>query len=85
MNFEYKTSNRVCSSKIILDIQNDIIKSAKIIGGCPGNTQGVCRLVENRNIDEVIGLLKGINCGVRGTSCPDQLALALEQYKLQKQ
>lgn len=81
--FEYKTSDRVCSSKIILDIEGDIIKSAKIIGGCPGNTQGVCRLVENRNIDEVINLLKDINCGIRGTSCPDQLALALIKYKEQ--
>ncbi len=80
--FEYITSDRVCSNKIELDIENDIIKRAKIIGGCPGNTQGVCRLIEGRNIDEVISTLKGINCGIRGTSCPDQLALALEQYKL---
>ena len=79
--FEYKTSDRVCSSKIELDIENDIIKSCKIIGGCPGNTQGVSKLVEGRNIDEVIDTLKGIQCGIRGTSCPDQLATALEQYK----
>ena len=79
--FEYKTSDRVCSNKIELDIENNIIKSAKIVGGCPGNTQGVCRLVEGRNIDEVINTLKGIQCGMRGTSCPDQLAQALEKYK----
>lgn len=79
--FEYKTSDRVCSSKIELDIEDNIIKSCKIIGGCPGNTVGVCRLVEGRNVDEVINTLKGIQCGMRGTSCPDQLALALEQYK----
>lgn len=79
--FEYKTSDRVCSSKIELDIENNIINSCKIIGGCPGNTQGVSRLVEGRNIDEVINTLKGIQCGIRGTSCPDQLAQALEKYK----
>jgi uncharacterized protein (TIGR03905 family) len=81
--FEYKTSDRVCSSKIELDIEDNIIKSAKIVGGCAGNTQGVCRLAEGRNVDEVISTLKGIQCGMRGTSCPDQLALALEKYKEQ--
>ena len=79
--YEYKTSDRVCSSKIELDIEDNIIKSCKIIGGCPGNTQGISRLVEGRNIDEVIDTLKDIQCGMRGTSCPDQLAKALEQYK----
>jgi len=83
--FEYKTSDRVCSNKIELDIENNIIVSAKIVGGCPGNTQGVCRLAEGRNIDEVINTLKGIQCGMRGTSCPDQLALALEKYKIDNQ
>ena len=48
-----------------------------------GNTQGISALVKNRNIDEVIDLLKGIDCGGRGTSCPDQLALALTAYKQQ--
>jgi len=79
--FEYKTSNRVCSNKIELDIENDIIISCKIIGGCPGNTVGVSKLVEGKNIDEIINTLKGIQCGIRGTSCPDQLAIALEEYK----
>lgn len=79
--YEYKTSDRVCSSKIILDIENDIIKNAQIIGGCPGNTKGVSLLVENRNVDEIINLLKDIKCGMRGTSCPAQLAQALIDYK----
>ena len=56
-------------------------KSLKIVGGCPGNTVGVSRLVEGRTIDEVIEMLKGIECGVKGTSCPDQVARALENYK----
>ena len=63
------------------DIEQNVIKSLKIVGGCPGNTVGVSRLVEGRTIDEVIEMLKGIECGVKGTSCPDQVARALENYK----
>ena len=71
----------VCSREIILEIENDIIKSLKIVGGCPGNTVGVSKLVQNRNVDEVIEILKGIQCRDKGTSCPDQVAMALEEYK----
>ena len=71
----------VCSIKMIFNIDADIIKSLSIIGGCPGNTVGVSKLVEGKKIDEVIALLKGINCGAKGTSCPDQVAIALEEYK----
>ena len=79
---EYKfTPQGVCSMEMIFDIENNIIKSLKIIGGCPGNTVGVSRLVAGRSIDEVIEMLEGINCGGRGTSCPDQVAIALEEYK----
>lgn len=67
--------------EMIFDIENDIIKKLVIKGGCPGNTVGVSRLVENKTIDEVIKMLKGIPCGIRGTSCPDQVAKALEEYK----
>lgn len=80
MEYRY-TPEGVCSMVMIFDIENDIIKSLKIVGGCPGNTVGVSKLVENRKIDEVIELLKGIQCGYRGTSCPDQVAKALEEYK----
>ena len=82
MRYEYKPEG-VCSKQFIieLDDKNETIVSVKIIGGCPGNTLGVSKLVEGKNIDEVIKLLKGIQCGFRGTSCPDQLALALEQIK----
>lgn len=71
----------VCSREIILEIENDIIKSLKIVGGCPGNTVGVSKLVQNRNVDEVIEILKGIQCRDKGTSCLDQVARALEEYK----
>ena len=79
---EYKyTPEGVCSMQMIFEIENNIIKKLKIVGGCPGNTVGVSKLVEGRNIDEVIEMLKGIQCGIKGTSCPDQLARALEEIK----
>ena len=67
--------------EMIFDIENNIINSLKIIGGCPGNTVGVSRLVVGRSVDEVIEMLEGIECGARGTSCPDQVAIALKEYK----
>lgn len=75
----YKTSG-VCSRTIDFEIENGIIKEVKFNGGCPGNTQGVARLVKGRSIDEVISLLEGVQCR-NGTSCPDQLAKALKEYK----
>ena len=79
---EYKyTPEGVCSMQMIFEIENNIIKKLKIVGGCPGKTVGVSKLVEGRNIDEVIEMLKGIQCGIKGTSCPDQIARALEEYK----
>ena len=83
---EYKyTPEGVCSMQMIFEIENNIIKKLKIVGGCPGNTVGVSKLVEGRNIDEVIEMLKGIPCGIKGTSCPDQVARALEEYKKEMQ
>ena len=79
---EYKyTPQGVCSMQMIFEIEDNVIKSLKIIGGCPGNTIGVSRLVVGKSVDEVIEMLKGIPCGGRGTSCPDQVAVALEEYK----
>lgn len=80
MIYEY-TPQGVCSMKIILDIEDNKVKDAKFIGGCDGNTKGVCSLVKGMQINEVIERLKGIDCRMRGTSCPDQLAKALEEYK----
>lgn len=80
MEYRYRPQG-VCSSEMIIEIDGDIINKVKIVGGCAGNTVGVSKLVEGRKIDEVIKLLKGIPCGVKGTSCPDQLAKALEEIK----
>lgn len=71
----------VCSYEMKIEVDGDIIKKVTIEGGCAGNTVGVSRLVEGMNIDEAIKRLKGIQCGYRGTSCPDQLAIALEEIK----
>jgi len=71
----------VCSQKMIFNIENNIIKSLRILGGCAGNTKGLSKMLEGQSIDEVIKKLKGIPCGFRGTSCPDQIAIALEKYK----
>ena len=69
-----------CSRAIEFDIENDRIKACRFVGGCMGNTQGVSALVQGMEVDEAIRRLKGIQCR-NGTSCPDQLALALEAYK----
>lgn len=80
MEYRY-TPQGVCSMQMIFEIDGEIIKSLKIIGGCPGNTVGVSKLVVGKKVDEVIEMLKGIPCGTKGTSCPDQVARALEEYK----
>ncbi len=82
MQYTY-TPQGVCSKQMIIEIDEDnqTIKSVKIVGGCPGNTVGVSKLVEGKKIDEVIKTLKGIPCGYKDTSCPDQLAIALEAIK----
>lgn len=79
---EYKfTPKGVCSREMIIEVEGDIIKNVKIIGGCAGNTVGVSRLIQGMKIDEAIKRLKGIPCGIKSTSCPDQLAIALEEIK----
>ena len=79
MEYRYKPEG-VCSREMILEIENGIIKSLKIVGGCDGNTKGISKLVVGMKVEEVIEKLKGLNCGFKGTSCPDQLAIALEKY-----
>lgn len=79
------TNKGTCSRAVEFEVENNIIKSCQFIGGCHGNTQGVARLVVGRNVDDVIATLDGIDCNGRGTSCPDQLAQALKQYKAQNQ
>ena len=73
-----------CCKRIDVEIENDIIKDVDFIGGCDGNHKGIRNLVIGMNINDVIAKLKGITCGARPTSCPDQLAKCLIQYK-QKQ
>ena len=80
--FKYKTHG-TCSQMILIDADTDTIKHVEFIGGCRGNTQGISILVEGMKIDDVIARCKGIQCRA-GTSCPDQLATALEQLKAQR-
>ena len=79
----YKTSG-TCSSAINLEVECDIIKSVSFTGGCNGNLQGISRLVEGMKVEDAISRLKGIRCGFKNTSCPDQLARALESLEAAK-
>lgn len=81
MEYRFKPSSRVCSQEMIIELDGDTIKKVTIVGGCAGNTVGISSLIQGMKIDEAIKRLKGIPCGYRGTSCPDQLALALEEAK----
>ena len=74
---KYRTKG-TCSSAIDIELDNGIIKSVHFTGGCNGNLQGISRLVEGMPAKEAISRLKGIKCGCKPTSCPDQLAVALE-------
>ena len=82
MVYQYERKG-VCSMQMNIEVEGEIIKSVQIIGGCAGNTKGVSVLVEGMNINDAIKKLKGIDCRGRGTSCPDQLAIALEKIKEQ--
>ena len=73
MYFEYKTRG-TCSRAIQFEVENNTLKNVNYIGGCHGNLQGIAALVEGMNVDEVISRVKGIRCGMKDTSCPDQLA-----------
>ena len=80
----YKTSG-TCSQQILFDLDGDIVRSVEFIGGCNGNLQGIGKLVEGMKAEEVIEKLKGISCGGRPRSCPDQLARALSAALEQKE
>jgi len=80
--FRYTTQG-TCSRQILIEAEGDTIANVEFVGGCTGNTQGVARLVKGMKIDEVIARCKGIQCRA-GTSCPDQLARALEQMVAQR-
>ena len=74
------TTRGVCSRGIEITIEDGIVTNVKFIGGCSGNTQGVAALAVGMTPEEVIKRIKGIKCGPKSTSCPDQLATALEEY-----
>lgn len=80
MDYNYKT-NGTCSTNISFKIENNKVYDVKYERGCPGNLKAISKLVDGRDIDDVISTLKGIKCGFKETSCADQLAKALEQTK----
>lgn len=80
MQFECKTKG-TCSQRIYFRIENGKVYDVEFLGGCNGNLQGIGKLVEGMNVDEVINRLEGIHCGMKPTSCPDQLANALKKAK----
>ncbi len=75
------TPRGVCSRQITITVDNGIVEDVKFTGGCNGNTQGISMLVKGMRVDDVIQRLENINCGGRGTSCPDQLAKALKTIR----
>ncbi len=77
MTYEYQTKG-TCSSKITFTLEDGAVHNVEFTGGCSGNTQGVAALVEGMDAKEAVHRMKGIRCGRKPTSCPDQLALALE-------
>ena len=83
MEFSYKPEG-VCSSKYIICVNDEknTINWIKIIGGCPGNTVGLSKLLEGMNINDAISKLKGIPCGMKKSSCPNEISKALEEYLL---
>lgn len=77
MKYTY-TPDGVCSQQIMLDVEDGIVKDLQVIGGCNGNLKGISNLVKGMKVEEVIKRLKGIKCGYKETSCPDQISKALE-------
>ena len=78
--FQYKTSG-TCSQMITFDIEDNKLKNVQFYGGCNGNLKGIAALVEGMDVDEVISRVEGVKCGMKKTSCPDQLAQALKAAK----
>ncbi len=78
MTIDYQPRG-VCSRRMLVDVENGVVRSLQVQGGCHGNLQGIARLVEGMPVEEVIRRLQGIHCGHKATSCPDQLAQALRR------
>lgn len=82
MQYQYKTKG-TCSQEITFEIDNGKLKNVSFLGGCNGNLKGISSLVEGMDVDEVIARVEGIQCGMKPTSCPDQLAQALKAARTQ--
>lgn len=80
MEFEHRNRG-TCSQAVRFEIEGSTVKNVEFLGGCNGNLKGIASLVDGMDIDEVIRRTKGIRCGMKDTSCPDQLARALEEAK----
>lgn len=78
MTYDFRTRG-VCSAKITFDINDGIVSNVSFMGGCNGNLKGISQLVEGMKAEDVIAKIKGTKCGFKNTSCPDQLAIALEE------
>ena len=78
MQYEYKTKG-TCSQRILFEIEDGFVKNVQYIGGCNGNLQGIAKLVDGMKVEDVIAKIDGIHCGMKDTSCPDQLAKALKK------
>ena len=78
MQYEFKTKG-TCSQRIFFDVENGKVKNVQFVGGCNGNLKGIAALVEGMDVAEVITRVEGIRCGMKATSCPDQLAQALKE------
>ena len=81
MQYEYKTKG-TCSQRIFFDVEGGTVKNVQFVGGCNGNLKGIASLVEGMSVEEVISRLEGIRCGMKATSCPDQLATALKEANI---
>lgn len=77
-HYDYKTKG-TCSQVISLDLDGNVVRNVRFLGGCNGNLQGIGKLVEGMTVDEIEEKLEGIRCGARSTSCPDQLAKAVRE------
>lgn len=72
------TPKGVCSQKMEVDVEDGVIQAVRVLGGCSGNLQGICSLLKGMTVDEAVARMEGIRCGMKPTSCPDQLAKALK-------
>jgi uncharacterized protein (TIGR03905 family) len=78
MTIQY-TPKGVCSRAFEIEVEDGVIQSVQVVGGCNGNLQGISRLIEGMKVEDAVAKMEGIRCGMKATSCPDQIAQALKQ------